>query len=165
LKEATVRHLFVLASLVLAALLGGPTACSSGEKASTDEFSNRLQGIGERGGEQWGRLAQEADDLEAGDPLSTEVRQALTELVTFQKQAESELAALTPPEGAEEAVALLVEALRERTETLEQVLEQGHFTPQTAERTTQAGEKIDRAFEDLRSEGFLASTDEHEDDE
>jgi hypothetical protein len=158
------RHLFV-ASLVLAALLGGPTACGSEEKASTDGFSDRLQSIGERGGEQWGRLAQEADDLEVGDGLPTEVRQALTELVTFQKQAESELAALTPPEGAEDAVELLIEALRERTEILEQVLEQGRFTAQTDESTTRAGEKIDRAFEELRSEGFLPSTDEHEDEE
>ena len=163
MKEATMRHLFVLASLVLAALLGGPTACGGGEKASTDGFSDRLQSIGERGGEQWGRLAQEADDLEAGDPLPPEVRQALTELVAFQMQAESELAALTPPEGAEEAVELLIEALRERTETLEQVLEQGRFTVQTAERTTQAGEKIDEAFAQLRSQGFLATADDHED--
>ena len=159
------RHLFVLASLVLGALLGGPTACGSGEKASTDGFSDRLQSIGERGGEQWGRLAQEADDLEAGDPLPTDVRQALTELVTFQKQAASELAALTPPDGAEEAVELLIAALRERTETFEQVLEQGRFTAQSSERTTLAGEKIDRAFEELRSEGFLTATDEHNDEE
>ena len=159
------RHLFVLASLVLAAVLGGPTACGSGEKASTDAFSDRLQSIGERGSEQWGRLAQEADDLEAGDPVPTKVRQALTELLTFQKQAESELAALTPPEGAEEAVELLIEALAERTETLEQVLEQRRFTAQTAERITQAGEKIDRAFEELRSKGFLASSNEHKDEE
>jgi hypothetical protein len=161
-KEATMKHLFALATVVAAAMLGGVAGCGGEERLSRDEFSDRLQRIGERGGELWTRLAERAEDLEADEPIPADVKQAMTELVEFQKQAAADLEGLNPPEDAEEPVGMLTEALRERTATFEAVLEAGRFTEQDSERVTQSGEEIDRAFEQLRAEGFLATVDEHE---
>ena len=158
------KYLFALATVAAIAVLGGVAACSGEERLSRDAFSDRLQSIGERGGELWERLARRADDLEPGEPLRADVEQALTELVDFQNQAAAELEGLDPPEDAEEPVEMLIEALHERTGTFEQVIEAGRFTQQSFERLTQLGEKIDQAFEELRAEGFLASADEHEEE-
>jgi hypothetical protein len=158
------KYLFVLATVVAASILAGVAACGGEERLSREEFSDRLQSIGERGGELWGRLAERAETLETDEPLPADVKQALTELVEFQKQAAAELEGLDPPEDAEEPVEKLSEALRERTETFEQVIEAGRFSEQDSERVTQAGEKIDRAFEQLREEGFLPMADEHEEE-
>lgn len=157
------KSLFALATVAAAAMLGGVTACGGEERLSREEFSDRVQSIDERGGKLWGRLAQRAEDLELGEPLPAGVKQALTELVEFQEQAEAELEGLNPPEDAEEPVETLIEALHERTETVEQVIEAGRFTEQDSERVTRAGGEIDQAFERLRTGGFLATSDEHED--
>ena len=158
------NYLFALTIVAAAAVLGGVTACGGDERLSRDHFSGRMQSIGERGGELWGRLAQRAENLDPDEPLPADVKQALTEVVEFQEQAVAELEALNPPEAAEEPAEMLIEALRERTVTFEQVFEAGRFTPRNVARVTQAGEKIDRAFEQLREEGFLPIADEHEDE-
>ena len=157
------KYLFALATVAAAALLAGVAGCGGEERLSREEFSDRLQSIGERGGELWGRLAQRAEDLKPGELLPADVKQALTELVDFQEKAATDLAGLNPPEDAEEPVEMLIAALRERTDTFEQVIEAGRFTRQDSERVTQAGEEIDQAFEQLRAEG-LATADEHEDE-
>jgi hypothetical protein len=157
------KYLFA-ATVVAAAVLGGVAACGGEERLSREEFSDRLQRIGERGGDLWGRLAQRAEDLEPNEPLSADVKQAVTELVEFQKQAAAELEGLNPPEDAEQPAEMLIEALRERTETFEQVIEAGRFTEQDSDRVTQSGEEIDQAFEQLRAEGFLATAEEHEEE-
>jgi hypothetical protein len=164
-KEATMKYLFTLATVVAAAVLGGVAACGGEERLSREEFSDRLQSIDQQGGELWGRLAQRAEDLKPGEPLPADVKQALRELVDFQNQAAAELEGLNPPEDAEEPVEVLVVALRARTETFEQAMEAGRFTEQDSERVTQSGEEIDQAFEQLRAEGFLATADEHEDED
>jgi hypothetical protein len=156
------KHLFALATVVAAAMLGGVAGCGGDERLSRDEFSDRLQRIGDRGGALWTRLAERADDLEADEPVPADVKHAITELVEFQEQAAAELEGLNPPEDAEKPVEMLTEALRERTATFEAVLEAGRFTEQDSERVTQSGGEIDRAFEQLRAEGFLATVDEHE---
>jgi hypothetical protein len=158
------KYLFTLATVVAAAILGGVAGCGGDERLSREEFSDRLQSIGERGGELWGHLAERAEDLEPGEPLPADVKQALRELVDFQNQAAAELEGLNPPEDAEEPVEMLVAALHARTETFEQAMEAGRFTEQDSARVTQAGEEIDQAFEQLRAEGFLATADEHEDE-
>jgi mannitol-1-phosphate/altronate dehydrogenase len=163
LKEAMMKYLFALATVVAAAILGGFTACGGEERLSREEVSDRLQSIGERGGELWGRLAQRAEDLKPNEPLPADVEQALTELVEFQEQAADELERMNPPEDAEEPVEMLTEALRERTEIVERVIEAGRFSPPDSQRVTRAGNEIDQAFEHLRAEGFLATADEHED--
>jgi hypothetical protein len=163
-KEATMKYLFTLATVVAAAMLGGVAACGGEERVSREEFTDRLERIGDRGGELWGRLAQRAEDLEPDEPLPADVKQALTELVEFQEQAAAELDRLNPPQDGEEPVEMLIGALRERTEMFEQAIEVGHFTPQTSDRVTQSGEKIDRAFEQLRDEGFLPNADEHKEE-
>jgi hypothetical protein len=59
---------------------------------------------------------------------------------------------------------MLIAALRERTETFEQVIEAGRFTRREFDQITASGDKIDEAFGQLRKEGFLAKAEEHEED-
>jgi predicted O-linked N-acetylglucosamine transferase (SPINDLY family) len=158
------KYPFTLGAVLAAAVLGGVAGCGGEERLSREEFSDRVQRIGDRGGELWGRLAQRAEDLQPDEPLPADVKQALSELVEFQEEAAAELEALNPPKEAEEAVESLVAALRERTRTFEQVIETGRFTEQDSERVTQAGEAIDQAFEQLRAAGFLATADDHEEE-
>jgi hypothetical protein len=158
------KHLLALTAVVAAAMLSGVAACGGEDQLSRQEFSDRIQSIGEQGGELWARLAEQAQDLEPGEQLPAGIKQALTELVEFQKQAAAELEGMKAPEEAEAPLEMLTAALRERTETFEQVIAAGRFTKQDSERVTQAGEAIDEAFEQLRSEGFLAAADEHEEE-
>jgi hypothetical protein len=153
---------FALAAVAAAVLVGAVTRCGGDSQVSRDQFGDRLQSIGERGGELWERLAKLAGDLEPGEPLPKDVAQALTELVDFQEQAAAELEGLGTPEGADASVQMLIGALRDRTETFRQAIEIGHFTPEESERVTQAGEMIDRAFAQLRSQGFLPVEDAHD---
>jgi hypothetical protein len=157
-------RLLILAIVFVAASLGVVAGCGGEERLSREEFSERLQSIDQRGGELWERLAQRAQDLEPDQPLPADVKQALTDLVDFQEQAVEELEALNPPEDAEEPVEMLVEAVRARTETIEQAIEAGRFTQQESGQLTQSGDKIDEAFEQLRKEGFLPDADEHEEE-
>jgi hypothetical protein len=156
------KYLFALATVAAAAVLGCVAACGGDERLSREEFGRRVQSIGERGGDLWGRLAQRAEHLEPDEPLPAEVEQSMTELVDFQNEAAAELDRLNPPEDAEEPVEMLIGALRERSETFEEVIDAGRFTEQDFERVTQSGEKIDQAFEQLRAEGLLATADEHD---
>jgi hypothetical protein len=158
------ERLLILAIVLMAAGLGGAAGCGGEERLSREEFNERLQSIGQRGGELWERLAEVAADLEPDQALPADVKQPMTDLVEFQRQAAAELAELTPPEEAEEEVELLIEALRDRTEVFEQVIEVGRFTRQDVAQVTQSGEKIDEAFEQLRKEGFLPEADEHEEE-
>ena len=57
---------------------------------------------------------------------------------------------------------MLTEALRERTATIDQVIDTGRFTQRQFKQITQSGDKIDEAFKQLRMEGFLPEADEHE---
>jgi hypothetical protein len=161
-KEATMKYLSTLATVLAAAILGAVAGCGGEERLSREDFSARLQSIDERGGELWGRLAQRAQDLEPDQSLPADVKQALTELVEFQEQAVEELEGINPPEDAEEPAQMLIEALRKRTETFKQVIEAGHVTEQDFDRVTQSGEKIDEALMQLRKEGFLPTSDEHD---
>lgn len=158
------KHVFALATVVAAVVLAGVAACGGEERLSREEFSARLQNVDERGSELYGRLAEGAQDLEPDEPLPADVKEALRELAEFQDEAAADLETLNPPEDAEEAVELLVEALRQRTNTFEQVIEAGRFTAQDFQRVMQSGEQIDQAFEQLRAEGFVATSDEHEDE-
>ena len=158
------ERLLMLAIVLAAASLGGAAGCGGEERLSREEFSERLQSIGQRGDELWGRLAQVAADLEPDQALPADVKQPMTDLVEFQRQAAAELAQLNPPEEAEEEVEMLIEALRDRTELFEQALETGRFTRRDSDQITESGEKIDEAFEQLRKEGFLPKVDEHEEE-
>jgi hypothetical protein len=163
-KEATLKYLFAVVSVMAVASLGAVAGCGGEERPSRDAFSDRLQSIDEQGGERWGRLAQQAQDLKPDEPFPADVKQALADLVEFQEQAVAELEGLTPPEAAEESVEMLIEALRERTEIFEQVIEAGRFTQQDFDRVSQSGEDIDQAFEQLRERGFLPAADEHQEE-
>lgn len=156
------ERLLMLAIVLMAVGLGGAAGCGGEERLSREEFGERLQSIDQRGGERWGRLAQVAADLEPDQALAADVKQPMTDLVEFQRQATAELAELDPPEEAEEEVEMLIEALRDRTEVFEQVIEAGRFTRRDFGQITESGDKIDKAFEQLRKEGFLPEADEHE---
>ena len=158
------ERLLMLAIVLMAAGLGGAAGCGGEERLSREEFSDRLQSMSQEGGERWGRLAQRAKDVKPDQPLAADVKQLMKELVDFQRQAADELAELNPPEGAEEEVEMLIEALRDRTEVFEQVIEAGRFTRRDFGQITESGDKIDEAFEQLRKEGFLTEADEHEEE-
>jgi hypothetical protein len=158
------KYLSTLATVLAAAILGAVAGCGGEDRLSREDFSARLQSIDERGGELWGRLAQRAQDLEPDQSLPADVKQALTELVEFQEQAVEELEGINPPEDAEEPVEMLIEALGKRTETFKQVIEAGRFTRQHFDEVTQSGEEIDQALMQLREEGFLPTSDEHEEE-
>ena len=158
------KHLFALATVLAAASLGAVAGCGGEERLSREEFSDRLQSMSQEGGERWGRLAQRAKDVKPNQPLAADVKQLMKELVDFQRQAADELAELNPPQGAEDEVEKLIDALRERTQTFEQAIEAGRFTRRQSDQITRAGDKIDEAFEQLRKEGFLPEADEHEEE-
>lgn len=158
------ERLLMLAIVVMAAGLGGAAGCGGQERLSREEFGERLQSIDQRGGERWGRLAQVAADLEPDQALPADVKQPMTDLVEFQRQAAAELAELNPPEEAEEEVEMLIEALRERTAAFEQAIAAGRFAQRQSEQITGSGDKIDEAFEQLRKEGFLPEADEHKEE-
>jgi hypothetical protein len=156
------ERLLMLAIVLMAAGLGGAAGCGGEERLSREEFGERLQSIDQRGGERWGRLAQVAADLKPDQPLPADVMQPMTDLIEFQRQAAADLAELNPPEEAEEEVEMLIAALRDRTEAFERAIEAGRFTRRDSDQITEAGDKIDEAFEQLRKEGFLPEADEHE---
>jgi hypothetical protein len=156
------KRLFAIVILVLTATLGGVAGCGGEERLQREEFGDRLQSIGKRGGELWERLAERAQSLETDQPLPGDIEQALDELVEFQEQTVAELETLTPPEDAQEPVETLTEALRTRTEVFKKVIAAGHFTEQDFARVTQAGDEIDEAFEQLRASGFLPTADDHQ---
>jgi hypothetical protein len=158
------ERLLMLAIVLMAAGLGGAAGCGGEERLSREEFGERLQSIDQRGGERWGRLAQVAADLEPDQALPADVKQPMTDLVEFQRQAADELEGLNPPQEAEEEVEELIAALRDRTEVFEQVIEAGRFTRRDFGQITESGDKIDEAFEQLRKEGFLPEADEHEEE-
>jgi hypothetical protein len=142
------KRLLVRAIVLASAGLGLLAGCG-GERLSREEFSDRLEIIGRRGSEHWGRLAERADELRPGRPLPTDVEQPMRELVEFQRETVGELEELNPPEGAEEEIETLISALRERTETFEQIIEAGRFTPRQSARITASGNRIDAAFQQL----------------
>jgi hypothetical protein len=150
--------LIVLAAASLAVLAG----CGGEERLSREAFSDRLQSIHRQGSERWGRLAERTGDLKPGQPLPAEADRPMRKLVEFQRQAVGELEVLNPPKSAEEEVETLIEALRERTDTFEQVLVARRFTPRQFDRVTRSGDQIDVAFGQLRNEGFLPVGEEHE---
>src|SRR5918994_895911 len=143
------ERLLMLAIVLMAASLGGAARCGGEERLSREEFGERLQSIDQRGSERWGRVAQVAADLEPNQALPADVKQPMTDLVEFQRQAAAELAKLNPPEEAEEEVEMLIEALRDRTEVFEQVIEAGRFTRRDFGQITETGDKIHEAFEQL----------------
>jgi hypothetical protein len=158
------ERLLMLAIVLLAAGLGGAAGCGGEERLSREDFSERLQSIAQEGGERWERLAQRAKDVQPGQALPADVKQLIRELNDFQRQAADELAELNTPEGAEDGVEMLIEALRDRTEAFEQAIDAGRFTRRDSDQITEAGDKIIEAFEQLRKEGFLPEADEHEEE-
>jgi len=161
-RAAASRNSRRLAIVLAAAGLTVLSGCGGGDRLSQEEFRDRMQSIAQRGGELWGRLAERAGDLKPGQPLPADVRQPMREMVEFQRSTAEELEGLNVPQGADEEIQDFVDALRERTRLFEQAAEAGRFTQSDSEQITQAGEKIDAAFQQLRTEGFLPKAEEHE---
>lgn len=147
-----------LALVLAAASIGVLAACGGEERLSREEFSDRLQSIDRRESERFERLAEQAMRLKPDQPLTDEVKQGMREFAGGLRRAADELEALNPPEEAEEATETLIEALRERAAAFEQAAREERITLQQLEEEgsiTKAGEKIDRALEQLRAMGFL----------
>jgi hypothetical protein len=153
----------VLAAAGLATL----AACGGDQRLSRDAFEDHLQSIERWGSTHYGRLAEQAMRLRPDQPLTDEVKQAMRRYARGLARAADQLDDLNPPQAAERQTALLIEALHERASGFEQAAQQQRTTLRELERehsTTQAGERIDRAFEQLRDDGFLMIAPNHPDE-
>jgi hypothetical protein len=155
------KRLLALTTVLAAASLGAVAGCGGEERLSREGFSDRLQSMSQEGGERWGRLAQRAKDVKPDQPLAADVKHLMKDFVEFQRQAADELTELNPPEGAEDEIEKLIDALHERTQTFEHAIEAGRFNERQSDQITRAGNKIDEAFEQLRKEGYLPEVDDH----
>lgn len=146
-------------TLVLAAgILAGLAACGGEERLSREEFSDRLQNIDRRESARFERLEEQAVRLKPDQPLTEDVKQGMREFAAGLRRAADELEELTPPKDAEAVTVTLIEALQERAGAFEQAAREGRTTLRELEEQgsiTKSGEKIDRAFEQLRTEGLL----------
>jgi hypothetical protein len=133
-------------------------ACGDQERLSRDAFNDRLQSIGRHGSASYERLEKLALRLKPDQPLTREVKQAMRRYAAGLARFADRLEELNPPEAAEQDTATLVEALRERASAFQQAARQEQTALGALERQgsiTEAGERIDRAFEQLRQDGFL----------
>jgi hypothetical protein len=143
-----------LAAVGLAVL----AACGDEERLSRHAFNDRLQTIDRQGSERYERLAELAQRLKPDQPLTREVKLAIGRYAAGLARFADRLEELNPPEAAEQDTATLVEALRERASAFQHAARQERTTLRALERQgsiTEAGERIDRAFEQLREDGFL----------
>lgn len=144
----------VLAAAGLVALAG----CGDEERLSREEFKDRLQSIDRRESERFERLAQRVMRLKPDQLLPDDVKEGMRDVAAGNRRAADELDELNPPKDAEDATGGLIEALRERADAFAQAAREQRISLRQLEEegsTTKAGEKIDRAFERLRREGFL----------
>lgn len=152
--------LLLLAVAGTAAVAG----CGGEDRLSREEFENRLQSIDRRESERFGQLAQRVRRLKPDQTLPADVRQGMRDVAAGNRRAADELDELNPPEDAANATDALIEALRERARGFEQATRRKPITFRELEAEgsiTKAGEKIDRAFERLRREGFLPEEKDH----
>jgi hypothetical protein len=142
-----------LAAVGLTAL----AACGGEERLSREAFDDRLESIGRQGSERYARLEELARSLKPDQPLTQEVKLAMRRYAAKLSRLADRLEELTPPVAAEQATATLVDAMRERAWAFEQAAQQDRTTISALARqgsVTKAGDRIDRAFEQLRKEGF-----------
>lgn len=156
-----VRVSIAASLIVLSAALAVLAGCGGDDRSSREAFRDRLQSIDRQGSDLFGRLAERAQDVQPGQPLPADVVQPMRELVEFQRQTIRELEELEPPQGAEQAVEMLIRALDDRTATFEQALVAKRFTARQFDQVTRSGDLIDIAFEQLRNDGFLPAAEEH----
>jgi mannitol-1-phosphate/altronate dehydrogenase len=141
-----------------AAGLAMVAGCGGEERLSRDAFNDQLQTIARQGSARYERLAQQATRLKPDQPLTEEVKHGMRQYAGALARAADQLDELNPPSGAEDETATLTEALRQRADAFEQAARKPGVTLRQLERqgsSTRAGEKIDRAFEQLRDDGFL----------
>jgi hypothetical protein len=156
-KETSVCRGWLVAAL-MAVSLGATTACGGEDRLSPDAFNDRLQNIDREGSARYQRLAELAMPLRPDQRLTREVRQAMTRYAVGLMRAADGLDALDPPKAAEKHTTALIRALRARASAFEQAAQEESSTLRGLEHQTsitKAGERIDIAFEQLRSDGFL----------
>jgi len=152
--------LIVLTAAGLAAL----AACGGDQRMSRDAFEDRLQAIERWGSMRYRRLTEQALRLRPDQPLTDEVKQAMSRYAQGLARAADQLDDINPPQPAEKGTAMLIEALRDRASGFERAARKQRTTLRELERersTTRAGERIDRAFEQLREDGFLTISPDH----
>jgi hypothetical protein len=156
LDGMTVKRLFLLAATVAAL-----PSCGGGDSLSREEFANRLGALKQRESARFGDLAERVEAVKPDQTLPPAIKQSMTEVAAGHRGAADELSELDPPEGAENAIKELIAALRKRADAFEQAARQEEITLRQLEQEgtiTEAGERIDEAFERLRKAGFLAAT-------
>jgi hypothetical protein len=152
--------LIALAAAGLSAL----AACGADQRVSRHAFEDRLQGIERWGSTRYARLTEQALRLRPDQPLSDEVKQSMSRYAQGLARAADQLDDISPPQSAEKGTAMLIEALHDRARGFELAARKQRTTLRELERerfTTQAGERIDRAFEQLREDGFLTISPDH----
>jgi hypothetical protein len=154
-RSAGARRIpIALAVAGLAAVAG----CGGEERLSRDAFNDQLQTIDRQGSARYERLAQQASRLKPDQPLTEEIKHGMRQYAGALARAAGQLDQLNPPSGAEDETATLIEALRQRAEGFQQAARRQRVTLRQLEQqrpSTNAGEAIDRAFEQLRAQGFL----------
>ena len=154
-----------IANVLAAAGMATLAACGGDERLSRDAFRDHLQSIERWGSTRYERLARQAMRLRPDQPLTAEVKRGMRQYARGLARAADRLGELNPPEPAEKETANLIEALRQRASGFEQAARKPRTTLRELERersTTRAGERIDRAFEQLREDGFLMISPDHE---
>jgi exonuclease VII large subunit len=154
-----------LAIALAAVALSALAACGDEERLSREAFDDRLESIDRQGSERYARLEDLARSLKPDQPLTQEVKLAMRRYAAGLSRLADRLEEITPPVSAERATATLVDALRERASAFQQAAQQERTTLSALERqgsVTNAGDGIDRAFEQLRQAGFSNGGGSHE---
>lgn len=154
---------WILIMLTIAGL-AALAACGGDQRLSRDAFEDRLQGIERWGSTRYAGLTEQALRLRPDQPLTNEVKRAMSRYAQGLARAADQLDDINPPQPAEKGTAMLIEALRERASGFERAAHKQRTTLRELARersTTQAGEQIDRAFEQLREDGFITISPDH----
>ena len=131
------------------------------EGLSREEFSQQLQSIIEEPSSEFARLAEQGAELKSADVLSDDFKTEIGAVGKTMGQASEELDALTPPEDAEQQTNELIEALQQRSVAFEQAAREKNITlREFAPSLRETGERVDRAKEALRQEGYLSEAEE-----
>jgi hypothetical protein len=155
---------WILIVLTATAGLAALAGCGADQRLSREAFEDRLQAIERWGSMRYARLTEQALRLRPDQPLTDEVKQAMSRYARGLARAADQLDDVDPPQPAEKGTAMLIEALQQRARGFERAAHKQRTTLRALERersTTQAGERIDRAFEQLREDGFLTISPDH----
>ena len=148
-----------IAAIVLAgAVLGVVAGCGGDgdEEVSQEEFGTELQRAVEEPRAAFAQLAKEGEKLKPSDLLSTELKAEIGSVGETMGEAADELEQMDPPEGAEEDVQALIDALNDRADGFQQAAAEDRITlREFAPTLRESGARVDQAIAALRAAGYL----------